>query len=146
VVLFSLCACVCVVVGGVVLCRCVCDLLIVVQSAVASGVSAECIVAYLERNAHPLMALQSPILPETVVNQIHLWAKERDRISAQRCKLYDNFDSFGDFDQAVTYAGEMGVLLWSKRNSDARQVRRCVLAVAADGHAAMKSFLAAARR
>ena len=47
-----------------------------IQAAVDHAISASEIIGFLERNAHPRMASQVPVLPETVVNQIHLWAKE----------------------------------------------------------------------
>ena len=50
------------------------------QSAVAHNVSAADIQAFLERNAHPRMASQTPVLPDTVVNQVMLWARERNRL------------------------------------------------------------------
>ena len=173
------------------------------QAAVDSGVKVDAIVNYLERNAHPAMATQTPVsyrtdrscigrrftfaldncagrpkdgwltrrsrcarkvclvymprklsattvprlqvLPETVVNQIHLWAKERERITANACKLYDRFDTLDAFDTTVTYAKEIGVYLWSRRYGDAQQALKCMLAVKEDGHAAIKRFLAASR-
>jgi hypothetical protein len=86
------------------------------------------------------------VLPETVVNQIHLWAKERERAVAAKCKLYDRFDSLGAFDAAATYATEAGIYLWSRRSPDERQLGKCALAVQADGHPAMKRFLEAGRQ
>lgn len=115
-----------------------------IQHAVDSGVDAAAIVAYLERNAHPLMAAQTPVLPETVVNQIHLWAKERSRMAADRCKLYDAFDSLRRFDEACTYAREIGAHLWSRRFPEERNLHKCSLAVRAEAHGSMKSFLRAA--
>lgn len=86
------------------------------------------------------------MLPETVVNQVHLWAKERERAVAAKCKLYDRFDSLAAFDAAATYATEAGIYLWSRRCAEERLLGSCALAVQADGHPAMKRFLAAGRQ
>ena len=61
-----------------------------VQSAVAHNVSAADIQAFLERNAHPRMACQTPVLPDTVVNQVMLWARERHRLEFAGARRYEH--------------------------------------------------------
>ena len=98
------------------------------------------IVRFLEHNAHPLLRKQSPVLPATVVDQLMLWASERNRISFAPVQLYDNcFDSFDRYSAAVSYARNANILLWSQSHSTTASL--CALAVHADGHAQMKSFL-----
>jgi len=71
---------------------------------------------------------------------------ERERAVAAKCKLYDRFDSLAAFDAAATYATEAGIYLWSRRCAEERLLGSCALAVRADGHPAMKRFLAAGRQ
>jgi hypothetical protein len=101
------------------------------------------VIDFLERNAHPLMAAQTPVLPETVVEQVRLWAKERDRIRDAPARLYEHFASVAVFDKAEQYARDNGVHLWSKR--DAARPAACQLVVVADAHERMKSFLRSLR-
>ena len=104
------------------------------------GLPIERIVRFLEHNAHPILRKQAPVLPETVVDQLMLWASERNRISFAPVRLYDNcFDSFDRYSDAVSYARNANILLWSQSHSATASL--CALAVHADGHAQMKSFL-----
>ena len=43
-----------------------------IQAAGEQGIPASEIISFLERNAHPRMANQSPVLPETAVNQVRV--------------------------------------------------------------------------
>ena len=95
-----------------------------VQAAVDAGLPVARIVRFLEHNAHPLLRKQAPVLPETVVDQLMLWASERNRISFAPARLYDNcFDSFDRYSAAVRYARGAGILLWSRRHSSAALAR-----------------------
>jgi transcription initiation factor TFIIH subunit 4 len=109
-----------------------------IQKAVDAHVSAAEIQAFLERNAHPRMASHVPVLPETVVNQVMLWAKERGRLQFASARLYEGFDTLVDFEAAEAYARDNGMLLWARKGEDGR---RCALAVAAAAHVQMKKFL-----
>jgi transcription initiation factor TFIIH subunit 4 len=110
-----------------------------VLRAVDCGVSTQQIVGFLERNAHPLMAALTPVLPETVVDQMRLWAAERDRLRPAPARLYENFVSLAVFDEAEQYARDIGVHLFSHRHQQIPKM--CSLVVAADAHDRMKSFL-----
>lgn len=112
-----------------------------IQAAVDHAISASEIIGFLERNAHPRMASQVPVLPETVVNQIHLWAKERSRLQFDAARLYEQFASLASFNEAEAYARDNGVLLWSRRGAESAQ---CAIAVKRDAGGIMKSFLRAA--
>ena len=84
------------------------------------------------------MAAEIPILPETVVNQIHLWAGERQRVEFAPAMLYEQFNSEDEFVAAEKYARDLGALLWSRA---APEAWKCVLAVMASAHPRIKSFL-----
>ena len=104
------------------------------------GLPIERIVRFLEHNAHPILRKHAPILPETVRDQLMLWASERNRISFAPVQLYDNcFDDPDRYSDAVSYARNANILLWSQSHSTTASL--CALAVHADGHAQMKSFL-----
>ncbi|KAL1500582.1 hypothetical protein AB1Y20_013237 [Prymnesium parvum] len=110
-----------------------------IRDAVESGIEWDMIVQFLERNAHPLMAANVPVLPETVVNQVSLWAQESSRMQLADAQFYDKFESIELFDDVVQYAKDDGVYLWHKR--DQQHVGHSALIVAAHGHQRMKAFL-----
>ena len=107
--------------------------------AVDAGVEAEQIVDFLERNAHPQMAAQTPVLPDTVVHQLLLWARESERLQAVPARLYEQFASVAIFERAEQYARDIGAYQWSKRDNSVPA--NCALVVAADAHDRMKAFL-----
>lgn len=111
--------------------------------AVDAGVEPQQIVAFLERNAHPQMAAQTPVLPDTVVHQLLLWAKESERLQAVPARLYDKFASVAIFERAEQYARDIGAYQWSRRDTPPVNppTEKCVLVVAADAHERMKGFL-----
>ena len=110
-----------------------------IRNAVDHGLEWGQIVAFLERNAHPLMAKNIPVLPYTVVNQVSLWALERKRLQPVAAKLYDAFDSLEFFDRAVQYSRDIGVYLWHRR--DEERLHRSALAIAEHGHDRMRTFV-----
>ena len=71
------------------------------------------------RIAPRMAAAQTPVLPETVTNQIQLWAKEKQRVQFDDVWLYDGFSSLAEFDAADKYARDNRVHLWSKRGTEA---------------------------
>lgn len=83
-----------------------------IRNALANGIMAEQIIAYITVHAHPQMRKTEPILPPTVVDQIKLWQLEMDRITASPGYLYTNFSTFDEYSAIVTYATELGVVLW----------------------------------
>lgn len=74
-----------------------------IRDAVGRGIAWSLIVQFLERNAHPLMAAGVPVLPETVVNQLALWAQETRRVQASEAKHYKDFESIELFDRAISF-------------------------------------------
>ena len=109
-----------------------------VLRAVDAGVRPEQIISFLARNAHPLMAANTPVLPETVVHQIHLWAAERGRIAPVAGRLYENFASLALFDKVVQYARDIGAFEWCRREA---APARCALVVGDAYHQQLKAFL-----
>ncbi|KAK7897874.1 RNA polymerase II transcription factor B 52 kDa subunit [Exophiala xenobiotica] len=101
-----------------------------VQRAVQAGITAEQIISYLTAHAHPQMRrhaqaeqaqLQArstepgrvvPILPATILDQIHLWQLERDRMTTTAGFLLKDFSNNADYEAPCRYADETGVLVW----------------------------------
>ena len=91
-----------------------------VKSALANGISAEQIIAYLSHHAHPQMSKHDPLLPVTVTDQIRLWEREKNRIQADNGSLYTDFSSYADFELVRDYAKQSGVLLWQSEDERPR--------------------------
>ena len=105
-----------------------------VQRAVQAGITAEQIISYLTSHAHPQMRRHAaaeqaaltargiqteaqiqravPILPATILDQIHLWQLERDRMSTTPGFLFREFSTQAEYEGVVRYADETGVLVW----------------------------------
>jgi len=101
-----------------------------VQRAIVAGITAEQIISYLTSHAHPQMRrhaqaeqalLQArntdhgrivPILPATILDQIHLWQLERDRMTTTPGFLLKDFPNHADYEAPCRYADEIGVLVW----------------------------------
>jgi transcription initiation factor TFIIH subunit 4 len=105
-----------------------------IRNALANGIMAEQIISYLTVHAHSQMRKADPILPPTVVDQIKLWQLEMDRITASAGYLYTNFTTFDEYSVIVSYATELGVVLW--HNSTKRQ-----FFVTDDGHHQVLEFV-----
>lgn len=104
-----------------------------VRQAFKSGITAQQIVNFLAMHAHPVMTKQNPIIPGTVVDQITLWEKERDRFLFKDGVLYSQFNSQPDFDLLKKYANDLGVLIWNNPS-------RRVMVVSHDGHEEVRRF------
>jgi transcription initiation factor TFIIH subunit 4 len=104
-----------------------------VRLAFKSGITAKQIINFLAMHAHPQMLNQNPIIPGTVVDQIMLWEKERDRFIFKDGVLYSQFNSQPDFDLLKKYANDLGVLIWDNPS-------RRVMVVSHDGHDEVRRF------
>jgi len=62
-----------------------------IRQALLNGITADQIIQYLEQNIHPEQAKNIPVLPETVIDQIKLWEKERSRITTYGGFLIEKF-------------------------------------------------------
>ena len=105
-----------------------------VQRAVQAGITADQIISYLTTHAHPQMrrhaaaeqaallargiqtteqiARSAPILPATILDQIHLWQLERDRMTTTPGFLFREFSTQAEYESVTRYADETGVLVW----------------------------------
>ncbi|XP_046387995.1 general transcription factor IIH subunit 4 [Ischnura elegans] len=84
-----------------------------VRQALRSGISANQIIGFLQQHAHPQLHHQAPpLLPPTIVDQIHLWELERDRFRFEEGVLYSQFLSVVDFETLRDHARDLGVLVW----------------------------------
>ncbi|KAI9098222.1 transcription factor Tfb2-domain-containing protein [Phlyctochytrium arcticum] len=104
-----------------------------VRDALTKGITADQIVTYLTAHAHPELRKQSPILPETVVDQIRLWEMERNRLRVSRAYMYNDFPDLQEYKQLLEYAEPFGAILWK---SDKKRI----LVVTEEGHEMVKAF------
>ena len=80
-------------------------------TALESGVSAEQIVGYLRQHAHPRVAARVPIVPGVVADQIRLWQRELQRLSADQGVLYKNFEGADLYRKIAGFAEKVGACL-----------------------------------
>ena len=99
-----------------------------IQRAIRRGITADQIIAYLTSHAHPQMHRHAqaeqareattgrvvPILPATIVDQIHLWQLEDEKIQTSTGFLLKDFASQLEYEEPCRYADETGVLVWKK--------------------------------
>jgi transcription initiation factor TFIIH subunit 4 len=90
-----------------------------VTAALACGISAEQVVSYLQQHAHPHVARRVPAVPETVADQVRLWARDTQRLRASPATLYDDFPTADAFAAAAAHARALDALLW---RDDAKRV------------------------
>jgi transcription initiation factor TFIIH subunit 4 len=101
-----------------------------IQRAIFRGITADQIISYLTSHAHPQMRKRAqqeqaqlrarnidqgktvPIIPATILDQIHLWEIERERMTATNGFLMKDFDKEDEYRAVSTYADEIGVLIW----------------------------------
>lgn len=101
-----------------------------IQRAIYRGITAEQIISYLSSHAHPQMRKHAqaeqallrarnidqgrtvPVIPPTILDQIHLWEIERERMTATTGFLMRDFEKEDDYQRVCTYADEIGVLVW----------------------------------
>ncbi|KAJ3134019.1 RNA polymerase II transcription factor B 52 kDa subunit [Geranomyces variabilis] len=104
-----------------------------IREALTKGITSDQIITYLTAHAHPELKKQSPILPQTVIDQIRLWEMERNRLRLSGAWLYSDFTDLHEFTQIVNYAEPLGAVLWKNE-------KRRTLAVTEEGHENVKSF------
>lgn len=95
----------------------------------------------MTHHAHPEMLKSSPVIPNTVTDQIKLWEMERNRsffskIRISSCKgyLYQMFNRFQDYNDVLKYATDFGYVQW---NSD----EKMMLFVTTEGHQHVKEYI-----
>ncbi|KAF9583503.1 RNA polymerase II transcription factor B 52 kDa subunit [Lunasporangiospora selenospora] len=105
-----------------------------IRRALFKGITADQIITYLTTHAHAQMRKRSPILPLTVVDQIRLWEMEKNRLRPTTSWLYSQFGRQQDFEGALQYASELGVVVWSNQ-------KRRIVCVTAEGHNAVSGYI-----
>lgn len=105
-----------------------------VNTAFGSGISAEQIISFLRKHAHPHVAQRIPVVPETVSDQLRLWETDRNRVELTPAYFYDDFPSMDIYEAVVAHARDLGGLL----HEDASAKR---LVVRADLHEDMRQFI-----
>ncbi|KAF7510511.1 hypothetical protein GJ744_006357 [Endocarpon pusillum] len=100
-----------------------------VQRAVQMGITAEQIISYLTSHAHPQMrrhaiqaasaasdpakaAQAASVIPATVLDQIHLWQIEKDRMTTTPGYLMKQFGTQAEYERYWQFADQIGVLVW----------------------------------
>ncbi|CAG0916404.1 unnamed protein product [Notodromas monacha] len=110
-----------------------------VRMALKMGLTAAQIVDFLKMNAHPEMRRRmlasggSSVIPPTVSDQIHLWEKERDRITLTDGVAYNQFLSLSEYEAMRDFAREKGIAIWESN-------QRKTVVVAKENHEEMKRF------
>lgn len=104
-----------------------------IRQALKSGMSAQQIINYLLMHAHPTVRDTANPIPPTVIDQIHLWEREREKFLFTEGRLYSQFNSQSDFDLLRKYAEDHGFLVFD--NPAAR-----VMVVHEDGHEAVRKY------
>ena len=94
------------------------------RQAFRCGITATQITKFLQMHAHPRQqqahqkktregkAAAEEAVPPTVIDQIFLWEKERDRFTFTDGVLYNQFLSQGDFETVKNFAESSGVCTW----------------------------------
>lgn len=104
-----------------------------VRQALKGGMSAQQIINYLIMHAHSTVKDSPNPIPPTVIDQINLWEREREKFIFTKGRLYSQFISQLDFDHLRKYADDLGYLIFD--NSAAR-----VMVVHEDGHEAVRKY------
>lgn len=92
-----------------------------VRRAFHNGITADQIIQYLTVHAHDQMknGEAGHVLAPTISDQIKLWQLELDRFVSNSGFLYRDFATAQEYNLIVTYAQEMGALMWK---NDARRM------------------------
>lgn len=85
-----------------------------VRRAFHNGITADQIIQYLTVHAHDQMKQtdSGQILAPTISDQIKLWQLELDRFVSNSGFLYRDFATAQEYNLIVSYAQEMGALMW----------------------------------
>mmetsp|Transcript_16915 Transcript_16915/g.39062 ORF Transcript_16915/g.39062 Transcript_16915/m.39062 type:complete len:547 (-) Transcript_16915:189-1829(-) len=88
------------------------------MDALEDGIGADQILGFLTANAHPrALDRKGGAVPETVRDQIRLWEKERNRISAQKGVLHTLDCSAEKFVLIAAGLEDEGLLLWQDQTT-----------------------------
>ena len=107
-----------------------------IRLALRSGITAAQIVRFLRLHTHAQQTQKqtgSNTIPLTVVDQIYLWEKERNRFEFTDGVLYNQFLSHSDYALVRDFAQSQSVVVWF---NDAKRT----LIVTRQGHDPVKKF------
>lgn len=104
-----------------------------VREALKTGMSAQQIINYLSMHVHPTVKNREHPIPPTVIDQIYLWEKEREKFRFTDGRLYSQFNSQSDFELLRRYVEDHGFLVYA--NPAAR-----VMVVHEDGHLGVRKY------
>lgn len=102
--------------------------------AFSKGVTSEQIIDYLYKHAHVQMRKKTPVIPETVSDQIKFWEKEKNRIQYEQGVLWDNFPSLDVFRKVEEESKRLEICLFSDQKSR-------VLVVSPNGNDVIKEYI-----
>ncbi|KAJ2776596.1 RNA polymerase II transcription factor B 52 kDa subunit, partial [Coemansia interrupta] len=105
-----------------------------VRRALAHGITADQMIAFLSTHAHPQMQGNTPVLPVTVTDQIRLWEREKNSLKATEAHLMVDLHSQQIFDRVYQRALEVNVILWAS-------VERRLLVVNEQGRAVVTEYI-----
>ncbi|BBN14722.1 transcription initiation factor TFIIH subunit 4 [Marchantia polymorpha subsp. ruderalis] len=105
-----------------------------VSTAFASGISSDEMISFLSKHAHPHAAKKTPVVPETVTDQIRLWENDRNRVQMSPAYMYKEFPTVETFEAVDNYARDIGALLWDEPSTQ-RLVGK------AERHEEMRNFI-----
>ena len=114
-------------------------------AALDAGVPAEAVIGYMRDHASPHVAHRSPVVPETVMDQVRLWGATRNRLASAPAVLYSDFASAAEYEAALGAARRGGGLLWVRRGGGDGGVGPGRLVARADCHDAVRAAIKAAR-
>lgn len=127
-----------------------------VQAAMAKGITAQQIIAYLTSHLHPIMKRNDPsmqlpapeetswlagdtlppLLPPVIEDQVHLWERDRNRLITKEAYMYQQFANEQQFNRAVEEARRDKCMIYVN-------YPKRILIIEPDGHAALKAFIVA---
>jgi len=113
-----------------------------VLGALDRGVPAEAVIAFLRDHASPHVVHRSPVVPETVMDQIRLWGAGRSKLRVAPATLYDGFANDAEFQAALGAARHVGGLMWLQEGKPGAPGR---LVADAGAHDAVRAAIKAAR-
>ncbi|KAI6214151.1 General transcription factor IIH subunit 4 [Aphelenchoides besseyi] len=91
-----------------------------VRRALQAGITARQITQYLRSNSHWKSIEAHGALhcvPPTVVDQVHLWEEERERLVCQDCVMYSTFESEEEYVEMRNFCTENQILFVRNPNS-----------------------------
>lgn len=107
------------------------------KNAFSKGITSEQVLNYLETHIHRQLKQKdqegSPLIPATLSDQIRLWELEKFRLKMQSVVCYSDFESSGQFENAVSFAESGGFLILANKT-------KRLLVISSDSHDKMKQF------